>query len=131
MFASVPLTRFARTLQKLLVAMLLCLLLASCGAVGLQQVSAAMYGRADTNRTQVYSPRVRGRAGLGEDTSVDVAVALDAWSGASVDVVASASQPVTEVRREVNTAVSHTMSLESLLITKTLSPPPQWAAPVS
>jgi hypothetical protein len=64
--------------------------------------SAGVYVRDDTDRTTVISPRLRLRSQLAEETHLDVAYTVDVWTSASVDIVASASQPVTEQRDELN-----------------------------
>jgi hypothetical protein len=72
--------------------------------------SAGIYVRQDSNATRVISPRVKARAALGGDqTHVDASYAVDVWTSASVDIVASASQPVTEQRDELNVALDHTL----------------------
>lgn len=71
--------------------------------------SASVYVREDTDHTTVISPRLRLRAAVPSDeTHVDLSYAADVWTSASVDIVASASQPVTEQRDEVNAGVDHT-----------------------
>ena len=68
--------------------------------------SAAVYVRSDTDHTQVISPRWKLRTALpDEQTHVDVAYSVDVWTSASVDIVASASKPVTEQRDELNLGV--------------------------
>ena len=70
--------------------------------------NAGIYVRQDSNATRVISPRVKARAALGGDTThIDAAYAVDVWTSASVDIVASASQPVTEQRDELNLALDH------------------------
>ncbi|HKU42481.1 MAG TPA: DUF3570 domain-containing protein [Polyangiales bacterium] len=54
----------------------------------------------------MISPRLHLHAPVGDDSShVDLAYAVDVWTSASVDIVASASAPVTEQRDELNVAV--------------------------
>jgi hypothetical protein len=70
--------------------------------------SASVYVREDTDHTTVISPRLRLRAPVASDeTHVDLSYAADVWTSASVDIVASASQPVTEQRDELNVGVDH------------------------
>jgi Protein of unknown function (DUF3570) len=70
--------------------------------------SAAVYVREDTDHTTVISPRLRLRAPIvNDETHVDLAYSVDVWTSASVDIVASASQPVTEQRDELNAGVDH------------------------
>lgn len=64
--------------------------------------------RQDSNATRVISPRVKLRAPIMSDaTHVDASYSVDVWTSASVDIVASASQPVTEQRDELNLALDH------------------------
>lgn len=69
--------------------------------------STAVYVRQDTDHTRVISPRLSLRAPVVDDTYVDLAYSVDVWTSASVDIVASASQPVTEQRDELNVGVDH------------------------
>jgi Protein of unknown function (DUF3570) len=79
------------------------LLFSSCdrSTAGVTTASSALYSRADTNATTVWSPRMRVAGRVGESLGVESAIALDAWTGASVDVVTAATKAVTEVRREI------------------------------
>jgi hypothetical protein len=76
------------------------------GARAQQSASAGVYVRQDSNATRVISPRVKLRAPIaGDETHLDASYAVDVWTSASVDIVASASQPVTEQRDELNVAL--------------------------
>lgn len=81
-------------------------LLASCNgssAVGPQTMSSALYARQDSDSTTVWAPRLHLGARVGESAGVDMTYAVDAWTGASIDVVTSASKtPVEEVRTELS-----------------------------
>jgi hypothetical protein len=70
-----------------------------------QTASAGVYVRQDTNATRVISPRVKLRTPVAQETHLDASYAVDVWTSASVDIVASASQPVTEQRDELNVAL--------------------------
>jgi hypothetical protein len=73
-----------------------------------QSASAAVYVRTDTDHTRVISPRLKLRTAVpDDDTHVDLAYTADVWTSASVDIVASASEPVTEQRDELNVGVDH------------------------
>jgi hypothetical protein len=92
--------------RALLVSLGLALLPA--GARAESSASTSLYVRADTDHTTVVSPRVRLRAPvLDDETHVDLAYTVDVWTSASVDIVASASQPVTEQRDELNFGADH------------------------
>jgi hypothetical protein len=69
--------------------------------------SAAVYVRGDSDHTTVISPRLRLRSELLADTHVDLVYTVDVWTSASVDIVASASQPVTEQRDELDVGIDH------------------------
>lgn len=89
-----------------------CISLLVCGSLGSaraeQTATAGVYVRQDSNATRVISPRLRVRAPIaGEQTHIDASYAVDVWTSASVDIVASASQPVTEQRDELNLALDH------------------------
>jgi hypothetical protein len=77
--------------------------------------SAGVYVREDSDHTTVISPRVRLRAPVVEDeVHVDLVYSVDVWTSASVDIVASASQPVTEQRDEINLGVDWVMGEATL-----------------
>ena len=84
--------------------------LSAQGARADQSGSAAVYVRTDTDHTQVISPRLKLRtAVVDDDTHVDLAYSVDVWTSASVDIVASASEPVTEQRDEFNVGVDRVL----------------------
>lgn len=72
-----------------------------------QEFAPSLYVRTDSDHTTVISPRLRGSAPIGEATNVDLTYTVDIWTSASVDVVASASEPVTEQRDEIDVGVNH------------------------
>ncbi len=78
-------------------------LAASCerAPAAVTTASSALYSRADSNRTTVWSPRMRVAGTVGESFGVETAIALDAWTGASVDIVTAATKAVSEVRKEI------------------------------
>jgi len=89
-----------------------CIVLLAWSSLGVaraeQTATAGVYVRQDSNATRVISPRVKVRAPIvDEQTHVDASYAVDVWTSASVDIVASASQPVTEQRDELNLALDH------------------------
>lgn len=89
------------------------LALSACGGVrerlGVRPTSAAstVYVRADTDDTTVVSPGVSAAAAATEAVTVDASYAVDAWTGASVDVVTAATSAITEQRHEVNAGVGY------------------------
>lgn len=64
-------------------------------------MSSALYARTDSNATTVWSPRVRVAGAVDDTYGVEAAVALDAWTGASIDVTTAATKAIHEVRKEV------------------------------
>jgi hypothetical protein len=92
---------------------LVCALAAlGCGRspVGATTASSALYARTDSNATTVWSPRMRVAGSIGEAAGVEAAVALDAWTGASVDVTTAATKAIQEVRKEVTAGAHYTFS---------------------
>jgi Protein of unknown function (DUF3570) len=88
--------------------MLACLASGASQTRAEQSATAAVYVRTDTDHTRVVSPRLKVRTAVpDEDTHVDLAYTADVWTSASVDIVASASQPVTEQRDELNFGLDH------------------------
>ena len=84
------------------------LVLSASGSVLAEDSAAAsLYVRGDTDETTVISPKLRVRAEAAQDTHVDLSYTVDVWTSASVDIVASASQPVTEQRDELNLGLDH------------------------
>lgn len=73
-------------------------------------VSSALYARTDTNATTVWSPRVRVAGTVDDTYGVEAAVALDAWTGASIDVTTAATKAIHEVRTEVTAGGYYTFS---------------------
>lgn len=68
--------------------------------------STSVYVRQDSDDTSVVAPRLHLGAPVGDATRLDLVYTVDVWTSASVDIVASASKPVTEQRDEINAAVS-------------------------
>jgi hypothetical protein len=75
-----------------------------------QEFAPSLYVRSDSDHTTVISPRLRGRAAVAEATNVDFVYTVDIWTSASVDVVASASEPVTEQRDEIDVSIDHVLN---------------------
>jgi hypothetical protein len=65
------------------------------------RASADVYARSDTDHTTILSPTVRV-AGEVLDATVETTYTVDAWTGASVDVVTAATGTITERRHEIN-----------------------------
>ncbi len=90
--------------------------LASAGSARADEVGTAVYVRSDTDDTTVIAPRLRAQLGLSEQTKATVSYAVDVWTSASIDIMASASKrPVTEQRDELDLSVDH--ELEDVTLT--------------
>jgi hypothetical protein len=74
---------------------------------GSVQAISTLYARSDTNDITVWSPRVRLNGRIGEDLQVESTYAVDAWTGASIDIVTAATKAVHEVRSEISAAASY------------------------
>lgn len=76
--------------------------LGSCNAAHEREVRAAstVYVRTDTDDTTVVSPGVTASGKPTEATKLDAGYTIDAWSGASIDVVSSATGTIRERRHE-------------------------------
>jgi hypothetical protein len=85
----------------------LALLAAPDGTRAEDSASASVYVRSDSDHTTVVSPRLRLRTEVLDATHLDLVYTVDVWTSASVDIVASASQPVTEQRDELDAGVDH------------------------
>lgn len=68
---------------------------------------AAFYVRSDTDDTVVYAPRAHAGVRLGDSIDLDATYAMDAWTGASIDVVTAATGAIHELRHEVDAAASY------------------------
>ena len=75
---------------------------AACGAAHDREVHAAstVYVRTDTDDTTIVSPGVTASGKPSENTTLTAGYTIDAWSGASVDVVSAATGTITERRHE-------------------------------
>jgi hypothetical protein len=69
-------------------------------------LSSSVFVRADEDHTVVVSPRAHLSKHVAERSQVDVTYAADIWTSASIDIRASATQPVTEQRDELDLALS-------------------------
>lgn len=58
--------------------------------------------RTDSNATTVLSPRGHATAVAGDALVLDAAYAIDAWSGASIDVMTAATSTIRETRHELS-----------------------------
>ena len=90
----------------------LALLLAGCGSqsAAVETTAAStLYVRADTNATTVWTPRQQIATRIADTAGLEAALAIDAWTSASIDIVTAATRNLTtgeqhyvsEVRKEV------------------------------
>jgi hypothetical protein len=70
----------------------------------LTQASTNVYARTDTDKTTIVSPTVKVGGEVGP-ASVETTYTVDAWTGASVDVVTAATGAISERRHEVDAQV--------------------------
>lgn len=78
----------------------------------LTRAASAVYVRTDSDRTTIVTPKVDVAADVAAHTNVAVGYEIDAWTGASVDVVTAATPAIHELRHEVE--VSATQELAAL-----------------
>ncbi|MDX2091199.1 MAG: DUF3570 domain-containing protein [Kofleriaceae bacterium] len=86
--------------------------LIACGACGgspqkLTRATSSVYVRSDTDRTTVITPQLAVAANVTTSTNVEVGYEVDAWTGASVDVVTAATRAISERRNELDVGISH------------------------
>lgn len=96
-----------RTARISAAALALCLCVIPRDSRAEHSAAAAVYVRSDSDHTTVVSPHLRLRAAPQEETHVDLEYIVDVWTSASVDIVASASEAVTEERDEIDVGVDH------------------------
>ena len=70
------------------------------------KAATSVYVRSDSDRTTVVSPQATVAAEIGKAT-IDTTYAVDAWTGASVDVVTAATGAIHETRNELTTGVGY------------------------
>lgn len=73
-----------------------------CGAAHDKEVRAAsvVYVRSDTDATTIVSPTVEVSGKSSDATTLSTSYTVDAWSGASIDVVSAATHTIKERRQE-------------------------------
>ena len=90
--------------------MLSCACSGASSSVKLTPVNTALYVRADSDDTTVWAPRLNMGSRLGDGTTLAATYAVDAWTGASIDVVTAATEAIHEVRQEVTPSIAHEFS---------------------
>ncbi len=79
--------------------------LAGCNTLGSARpttASSTLYVRTDSDATTVVSPTVKAAAALDDGLSLEAGYTIDAWTGASIDVVTAATAAITETRQEAD-----------------------------
>ncbi len=82
---------------------------AGCAAAREREVRAAntIYLRTDSDATTIVSPTVSVAGQATEQTTLSAGYTVDAWTGASVDVVTAATMAISERRHEGQVGVVH------------------------
>jgi hypothetical protein len=75
-------------------------------AARMTDASSAVYVRSDTDATTIVAPTVRV-AGAVDHATVAATYSVDAWTGASVDVITAATKAIHERRNEVDATVGY------------------------
>lgn len=69
--------------------------------------SSSVYARSDTDRTTIVSPTIKLAGAVDDKVTVATTLTVDAWTGASIDVMTAATRPIKETRDEVDAAVGY------------------------
>lgn len=85
------------------------LALDACAAAHEREVKAATttYVRTDTDATTIVSPGVQVAGKVSEPVELSASYAVDAWTGASIDVVTAATHAIRERRHEGQVGVGY------------------------
>jgi len=80
-----------------------------CTAAHDKEVRAAsvVYLRSDTDATTIVSPTVEAAGKASDNTTLSTSYTVDAWSGASIDVVSAATHTIKERRQEGQVGLSY------------------------
>lgn len=83
----------------------------------------------DSDHTTVVAPRLRVQVPLAETTKATAIYAVDVWTSASIDIMASASRvPVTEQRDEIDLSVDHELTDVTLTVGYRYSTEPDYVS---
>ena len=98
------------------------LLVVSCGGhvAKVTDAASSVYVRSDTDATTIVAPTVR-LAGAVDHTTMAATYSIDAWTGASVDVVTAATKAIHEKRNEVDATLGQEVGSLSLSMNYRLS----------
>ena len=87
-----------------------CVIASGCtGPQRMTKAASALYVRADSDHTTIVTPSANVAASVARATAIEAAIEIDAWSGASVDVVTAATSTIREVRSEATAGVTQTL----------------------
>lgn len=81
----------------------------ACGGAPqrITKASSTIYVRSDTDRTTIVTPSIAVAANVARATAVELDFEIDAWTGASVDVVTAATATIHETRSAGTVAATH------------------------
>lgn len=98
------------------------LFVVSCGghAAKVTDAASSVYVRSDTDATTIVAPLAHIAAAV-DQTTFGATYSIDAWTGASVDVVTAATKAIHEKRNEVNANLGQTLGSLSLSLNYRLS----------
>ncbi len=85
-----------------------------------------MFVRADSDRTTIVTPTVSVAADVTSTTNVEASYEIDAWTGASIDVVTAATGAIEEIRHEADVAVTQRIGEISLVASYRFSTEPDY-----
>jgi hypothetical protein len=80
----------------------------ACAETGphVTRAASTVYVRQDTDATRIISPSV-DVSGQSGDVTAQAGFAIDAWTGASIDVISAATKAIHEVRQEATTGLGY------------------------
>lgn len=83
----------------------------ACGPLAgrVTEASATTYVRTDSDRTTVISPRLHVAGEVAERVKLETTYAMDAWTGASIDVRTAATQAIHETRNELSAGAGYAL----------------------
>lgn len=89
--------------------------------------SSAVYVRTDTDSTTIVAPTVK-IGGAVDKVTVDTTLSIDAWTGASIDVMTAATEKIKETRNEVDAAIGYEGRIVKLSANYRLSLEPDYVS---
>lgn len=88
----------------------------ACASSGQRMTKAAssVFVRTDSDRTTIITPSLSVAADVTSTTNIEASYEIDAWTGASIDVVTAATGAIEEIRHETDVAVAQRLGELSL-----------------